>query len=891
MEINVTIKNNCKDKRDSKKRSIILGGETNGSLIPLGSLGSLLKRVAESTKERGITFIEDRKNEKYVSYKNIYSKAKSVLAALQSSGVKPGRFAILCFKKNVDFVPVFWACILGGIIPVPVAFPSSLSRKSDAVTKLTKVVELLDDVCLISDSLVLDDELSSILNINSENVFDSKELLSKSKETDAIIADVKLDDIAFIQYSSGSTGNPKGVTLTHRNLLINLEGIIEGLDGKKDDTYLSWMPYHHDMGLIGFHLTPIAQMVSQVNILPFKFVQYPLMWMSKVNEHRATITSSPNFGYVRFLEKYASSKSEDWDLSCLRLIFNGAEPISAKVMERFMGVLAERRLKSSAMYPVYGMAEASLALSFPGIKEKPIVHTVDRQLLADKQKISIVTKDDPNALEVVDLGSAVPGVDIRVVSDKDRVLNEGRVGHIQIRGKNVTKGYYNNDDVNQESYVGKWLRTGDLGFINNSRLCVTGRAKDIIFVNGQNFFAYDIESCAETVSFVQGGKVAACGWTDPNTQQEQVALFVGVKIPRTEDVNEEDVLRNIGETVNEVMGFPINYIVPVKSVPKTTSGKIQRYRLLKELLVGKHESNVLHYHKQSSADDSANINENITGSIEEQIRKVWAIVLERPVDDIAVDIPFLKQGGSSIKAVKIMDMLESRFDLELGHEILLKCQTVKMMSDYIEHEQKANIDIKHSDEQIVIEKTAEPNQHMGDIAVISMACRFPKSTSADKFWQHIRNGADLVDEVPDDRWNINEFYDESNSKDGSTSSRWGAFIDEAYDFDAGFFGISDDEAKTMDPQQRLVLMLCREALDISGYTGADDNNKIGVFVGASFNNYMESFLQSLTLSQLREFESVSELEPEVRNKILEEWTNKFGSSEIQQYTVVDNFSI
>jgi acyl-CoA synthetase (AMP-forming)/AMP-acid ligase II len=666
----------------SARPSIAIGQPIAGSLISDDGLVHLLREAAEAGPDRGIAFIQHDAAEYFLSYRELLRRATLRLGALQREGLQPGATAILVLNHSADFVISFWACILGGIIPAPIAYPSSFTAANDSLSKLYGVWNHLQQPPIVSDDAAAANAgaIESVLGITGLRILSSR-LLDQPGAPGRLLDGGYLDRTAFIQFSSGSTGKPKGVTLTHRNVITNLEASVCAANIGEHDRMLSWMPYHHDMGIIGFHLVPVAARCLQINMTPLQFLKNPILWVAKIDEHRATITGSPNFGYQCLLDKVRDEDIARWDLRCLRLIFNGAEPISPDVMHRFQARLEPAGLASTSMYPVYGMAEASLAVTFPPLATEPIVHFVNRQRLVTDGVVEVVAEDDQRALRAVDLGTPVPGCSVRIVDAQLRIVPEGRVGHVEIQGGNVTAGYWKNPQENEKAIHDGWLDTGDLGFMLGGRLMITGRAKDIIFVNGQNFFAFDLERCAAEVPGVHERKVVAAGWTDEALGREQVVLFLSTRVPRDSTVTRAQIYADVWRHINERTGVSVDYMVPLQALPKTTSGKVQRYRLLQEFRDGKYDDTALGRAEILGEDKAAPETRTET---EDRIGRVWGDVIGRHPESFSADAAFLSIGGSSLKAVQVLAGLEAEFATTIPHDILIQCRTVREMARYLE---------------------------------------------------------------------------------------------------------------------------------------------------------------------------------------------------------------
>lgn len=527
----------------------------------------------------GITYITgDTKNE-YMPYIELFESAKKVLFNLQKEGIGPGNKLIIQIDDNATFLCTFWACILGGIIPVPIVIGNNHEHK----LKLIRIYKQLESAYLITDLSVLN-SINSFADsngfIDELNQIGQKIVLVEDMfnhlENEGELYEAKPSDIAFIQFSSGSTGNPKGIVLTHENLSVNIEAIIEGAKINETDSTLSWMPLSHDMGLIGFHLVPLYSQIDQFIMPTALFIRHPKLWMKKAFEYKATLLSSPNFGYQYFLDSFTMKDAEDWDFSHVRLIFNGAEPILVEKCNDFLDVMAKYNLKRTCMFPVYGLAEGSLAITFPPIDEELIEVKIERKSIIFGQSIKYSNAINEVAT-FVDLGFPVKNCSIEIRDDKNRILKNDMVGNIYIKGKNVTGGYFNSDDLNKAFITSDgWLNTGDLGFIKCGRLIVTGRAKDIICVNGQNYYPHDIEQVAQELNEISLGKIAACSIFDDETQSEDIYIFVLYKKGLQNFLN---VMTCLKIHIQNRLDLEVKEIIPIRKIPKTTSGKFQRYKL------------------------------------------------------------------------------------------------------------------------------------------------------------------------------------------------------------------------------------------------------------------------------------------------------------------------
>jgi acyl-CoA synthetase (AMP-forming)/AMP-acid ligase II len=434
-------------------------------MLPFETLNAILP--ADVREDRQITFIEGENEQRTMSFRRLRQRAVGALGALQRRGLKRGDTLILFIADNERFVEMFWACVLGGIVAVPLA----PGVADEHWRKLLRVFAQLDQSLVAIDAPTLDRFDSFVATHRLEH--EGQQLRSRT----VIVGGLDMagepgvpalsdpGDLAFIQYSSGSTGDPKGVMLTHRNLTTNIASIIEGAGYTDRDSVISWMPLSHDMGLIGFHLTLLAAGVSHAIMRTELFARRPLLWLDLASQRRCTVLCSPNFGFQHYLRQYAHRPPEGLDLSSIRLIFNGAEPISAEVCRRFMRTMAPHGLKANSMFAVYGLAEATLAVAFAprGVPMETVV--VDPTRLRIGETVRQEALRGGRVTELVKVGPPLPGIDLRIVDEQGETLGERTLGQLLIRGDNVTAGYYQDPARTTELVSADgWLSTGDLGF-------------------------------------------------------------------------------------------------------------------------------------------------------------------------------------------------------------------------------------------------------------------------------------------------------------------------------------------------------------------------------------------------------------------------------------------
>jgi len=629
---------------------------------------------------RAVTYLEGEQNERRVSFWELYERAIGILYHLQKLGARRGDKLILFLNDNEQFIDAFCAAVLGGIVPVPVAVGITDEHRH----KLLRIARKLGAPFLYTDRRSLERSGALAAEVGEQRIFEHL-------RTHVFLVD-QLDDIsragkphraepndtAFIQFSSGSTSEPKGVVLTHANLIANIRGSTEVCDFNDEDTSLSWMPLTHDMGLIGFFIVMFANRVH-VHLMPTElFVRRPLLWLTFAAKKRATILCSPNFGYRHYLKVLGDRAVEGLELSAVRLIFNGAEPISVELCEEFLTRLAPAGLKREAMYPVYGLAEASLAVAFPavGAAYRPI--SLDRHHLGVGEAARPVPPRTRDALELVSVGRAIPYTRLRVTGDDDRPVPEGTVGHIEITGDNVTRGYYEDPQTNAATFTADgWLRTGDLGVISQGELFITGRAKEILFVNGQNYYPHDLEGIAQRAAGLELGKVVVAGARPPGAQTDQLIVFV---LHRGELEAFLPVATEVARLINEHTGLEATEVVPVKRIPKTTSGKIQRHVLERGYEDGEFASELATLAQLRDARRGP-VSASRT-DIEEKLRTICDAALEGK--KIGVEDNLFEIGASSLKLIEIHEQIDREYPGAVDLTELFDFPTIAELARHLE---------------------------------------------------------------------------------------------------------------------------------------------------------------------------------------------------------------
>ncbi|MEP7183185.1 MAG: non-ribosomal peptide synthetase [Betaproteobacteria bacterium] len=633
---------------------------------------------ARAASSHGVTFVNGENDERHIEYGELRRRALAVLFHLQRAGAAPGSELILLTERNEQFVDTFWAGVMGCIAVAPIAPGNADEHRLKFFRVLTRLARphlaveraAWQRLAAFAAANGLEREWA---RLDRHTVF----LDEIAAETEGRRHPASAGDVALVQFSSGSTSEPKGVVLTHGNLVANIDAIIDGIDAKPEDRSLSWMPLTHDMGLIGFHLTPLVADVDHALMPTALFVRRPLLWLAKATQHRASVLASPNFGYKHYLKSFDPAKAAGLDLSSVRVVFNGAEPISAELCAEFLAALAPYGLRGDVMFPVYGLAEASLAVTFPPPGRPLAAVALDRGRLGLGDVARTVDAAVPGAVTFVRVGTPVRGCALRVAGADGATLPDGTVGRILIRGDNVTQGYYDDPATTADWMTADgWLDTGDLGVIVDGELAVTGRIKEILFVAGQNYYPHDVEAILDRHAGIELGRAAVAGVRPQHAATDDVLVFVVAKGAPDAFV---PVARTVRRVVNEQMGVAVAAVVPVPRLPKTTSGKIQRYALARDWENGVYADVVLRLATLEAA--AAPTAAGATGELEQMLLEMCKSAL--PGKSIGVDDNLFELGSSSLTLAQIYERIEAAYPGRLEVTDFFEYPTVRTMAGFL----------------------------------------------------------------------------------------------------------------------------------------------------------------------------------------------------------------
>ncbi len=557
---------------------------------PTDHVLAVVEHWAEVQPDRlAFAFTDGETNQRELTYRGLWDEVRGLAGALRDR-IEPGQRILLLYPPGLDFVIGLFACHALDAIAVP-AYPPRRNRRASRIRSIvddadTRIAFSIESV---AEQLSADDRYEDLegVTILGTDVADLR-------DADAWVRPPSLsaESLAILQYTSGSTGSPKGVMLSHRNVLANCELILEAFEPERDHRGMAWLPAYHDMGLIGGILQPLFTGRSSTLMSPMTFLQRPARWLQTLSRDQLEISGGPNFGYQLCVDKIRDEEIEGVDLSNWKIAFNGAEPIRPKTLDAFAERFAPYGFRREAFLPCYGMAETTLLVTGGPRQGRPVTKTFDGSML-DQRRVVPCASGAEHSRRLVGCGRVISGEVVEIVSpDSFEILPDGEIGEIWIQSPSVGRGYWQALRATEKTFCGMtadgqgpFLRSGDLGFLHDGQLYVSGRLKDVIIVRGVNRYPQDIEQTVEAASdAVQAGSVAAFAMT----LQDREHLVIVAETVRQRGLDWDSHLQQIRRAVTEEHDLPPDavYLVRNSSVPKTSSGKIQRHSCMEAVRDG-----------------------------------------------------------------------------------------------------------------------------------------------------------------------------------------------------------------------------------------------------------------------------------------------------------------
>jgi fatty-acyl-CoA synthase len=529
------------------------------------------------------TFVRMDGSERVVSFPELWRTAVQRAWRLHELGLKKGDRLAIILPEPDAFVMAFAGAVVGGVVPVPMYPPLTLAKMEAYGETVRHILDASGATVLVTApglKPMLEEHLAPAIQRGLRILLDSD--IEGATDRREPPVKVELDDLAFLQFTSGSTRKPKGVMVSHRNLSANAHAIMfDGLRATSQDRGVSWLPLFHDMGLIGFVIAPIYALVQVMFLPTMNFIRRPSVWLDAIHRFRGTITFAPNFAFALATRASKDSQIAEWDLSCLKAVGCGAEPIQPEVIQTFLDRFAPSGLKPESILPCYGLAEATLAVSFIRLNERMKIDRVDAEAMK-RGRAQTVYNDGLRAsgaggalaLSLVSCGRAFPGHELAIVDDDGKRLPDRMVGNVLLRGPSVTGGYFGQPEATAESFRDGWLHTGDLGYLVDGELYLCGRAKDLIIINGKNYYPQDVERIASVVHGVRQDQCVAVA--RPGKDGTEECVIVAEALKGQNDV--EAITSAIKGRVRRELGINVAEVVLIKrnTMPKTSSGKVRR---------------------------------------------------------------------------------------------------------------------------------------------------------------------------------------------------------------------------------------------------------------------------------------------------------------------------
>ena len=522
-----------------------------------------------------IILLDEAGEETRITYAALRDSAAIIAAGLQERGLQPGQSVALMLPTGRDYFHCFFGVLLAGAVPVPIYPPARPAQIEDHLRRHAGILSNALAAMLITVPEAR--PAARLLKAQVETlhaVVTADELCHSGTQTSRYA--LQPEQIALLQYTSGSTANPKGVALTHANLLANIRAMGQAAQADSSDVFVSWLPLYHDMGLIGAWLGSLYFAFPLVVMSPLAFLAHPERWLWAIHRYRGTLSASPNFGYELCLRRIPDEAIDGLDLSGWRMAFNGAEPVSPDTLANFARRFERYGLRKEALAPVYGLAECSVGLAFPPPGRGPLVDRIRRERFARSGRAEPAGSAEADALRFVACGRPLTGHQIRVVDATGREVGERVEGRLEFKGPSATAGYFRNPEQNRRMFHEDWLDSGDYAYFAAGDVYLTGRAKDIIIRAGRNIYPHELEEAVGNVPGVRKGCVAVFGSPDLVSGTERLVVMAETR--ETESSRREELRSRVSALTLDILGTPADDIVlaPLHSVLKTSSGKIRR---------------------------------------------------------------------------------------------------------------------------------------------------------------------------------------------------------------------------------------------------------------------------------------------------------------------------
>jgi acyl-CoA synthetase (AMP-forming)/AMP-acid ligase II/3-oxoacyl-(acyl-carrier-protein) synthase len=764
------------------------------------------------------------------------SKALRLAHALRERGLV-GQPVLVAASAGLDYVTCLLGCLYAGAIMVP-AYPPTSRRLSRANQRIASI--LTDAGVRFALTPSADATASGSLQLETLWL---DTLRSDAVEAPELSWSLDPDAVCLLQYTSGSTASPKGVAVSMRQLTANLVALTAATQVSSSDVLVSWLPPYHDMGLLGCIFWPLFVGVATYILPPESFIRRPRRWLAEISARRASVTMAPNFAFDLCVRRIPEAERTGLDLSSLRVVGNGAEPIHPQTLEAFATAYARCGFERRAFFPCYGLAEATLFVAGSSPAAPPVLEALDAAAL-ERHEARRATSAE-RVLSLVSCGKPGTATEIRIVSPHSQIeLGDRQIGEVWVSGPSVATGYWKRPEATRERFhariagsdEGPFLRTGDLGFKLDGELFVTGRLTDLIIVRGQNHYPHDIE---RTVQALHPAFRAEPGAAFSVEVQGEERVVVVQEIDHRQGADPEALISEALEAVRQLHGLSLQACVIVRrgSVARTASGKVQRQAMKRAYLDGALDV-VARWNASLPARELAAVDgprgddsQAVTRTqpvgrarqeaIAQFLRVRVADLAKLAPNEIEENVALAQYGIDSLLAAELTASLEEFLHESLPATLSYEQPTIAALARALSTSSKPAPRTRSDDCHTRAHVTREP------IAIVGMSCRFPGAPNLESFWDLLASGGDAISEVPPDRPQL-----------AASGARFGGFIPGIDCFDSSFFGISGREAARMDPQQRLFLELTWAALEDAGIPPSNlRETDAGVFAGVCTDDY------------------------------------------------------
>jgi acyl-CoA synthetase (AMP-forming)/AMP-acid ligase II/3-oxoacyl-(acyl-carrier-protein) synthase/acyl carrier protein len=807
------------------------------------SIAALIaQHAAQKPQAPALSFLRDGHPPATLTFGQLDARARAVATTLRNQGLSGEPVLVVC-PPGLDYVCSLVGAWYAGAIPVP-AYPPAAS----GVTRMAERITALATDARASAALTTSAVDASAIDVREHVLVDRIAVLSASPFQGPQHA---TDDPCLLQYTSGSTGSPKGVVISHANLIACQSATQQAARLSASDVVVCWLPPYHDMGLIGGIVLPLYLGAHCVLMAPDAFIRRPRRWLQAIGDFGASVSMVPNFALDLCVGRIPAAQREGLELSSMRVLFCGAEPIQPASVEAFTAAFAPHGLSRAAIFPAYGLAETTLMVSGGSARgavggAAPLIRGFDAEALTRGEVRR--AEAEATTLRMVGCGRATPGTQLRIVDPATRrCVGPGRVGEIWVANAAVARGYLRRPDETRDTFgayltdtaEGPFLRTGDLGFLQDGELFIAGRIKDLIIIRGKNHYPSDLE---HSVQEVDPALIAGCGVAFSVDDAGSERLVIVQELDHRLGREPAELVPRIAQALSEHHQLLAREIVLVKkgSLPKTSSGKLQRRETRACYLEGRlvvperaRRATMLPPAPEAPGTQAA---AEAPGAepparLLQFLRERLAGACGLAPDALDPDAPLTRYGIDSLTATELADELSRRLGREIPSTVVYDHPTLRRLVQAL----------TAGPVRAAPAPAPEPGPrgHASEpIAIVGMACRVPGANDLRGFWQLLRNGVDAITEVPPERWDNARLYDPNPAAPGKISSRWGGFVEAIDRFDHEFFGVAQREAERMDPQQRLFLETTWEALEdaglaITNLAGTD----VGVFAAAATGDY------------------------------------------------------